>query len=472
MLPKPKNYAIWPSVILADTPTEMTIIPTERAFLFFEDQEYTLTFIPVNSDESYYKPFNRTVLTVKATNGVLRFQYTFAGEQEHLILLTQGERKLGEVVVYSLYEDLYKLTPLKGDLHSHSYRSDGRRDPVALAGHYREQGYDFFALTDHNRYYPGQEIVDGYKDVKLGITILPGEEVHTPGSVVHIVHVGGESSVTELYVKDIDGYKETIANEYLEKVPPEIPEGFKERYAAATWATEHIHQVGGLAIFPHPFWRPGASRAFNVCDAYSNILLKSGMFDAYELIGGMKWEGNNRSVALWSDLRANGLKVPVVGSSDVHATEKAEDFPYLYTICFAENNDNTSIVKAVKEMNTVAVESTGYEYNYQYRCHSNSLRLVSYAHFLLHYYFPLRQRICQGEGVAMRAYAMGEASAALIELQVELSKSFSNRFFGKEPPVLPSAEILDFESRWRQRQLEGPLTKGSTVYAPPISRQL
>ena len=76
------------------------------------------------------------------------------------------EKVLQKFNVFSVGEDLYGLTPLKGDLHSHSYRSDGKRDPADLAGHFREQGYDFLALTDHNRYYPGGEIDDVFKDVK------------------------------------------------------------------------------------------------------------------------------------------------------------------------------------------------------------------------------------------------------------------------------------------------------------------
>ena len=35
MLPTPRNYAIYPSVVPADTPVEMTIVPVERSFLFF-----------------------------------------------------------------------------------------------------------------------------------------------------------------------------------------------------------------------------------------------------------------------------------------------------------------------------------------------------------------------------------------------------------------------------------------------------
>lgn len=471
MLPMPKNYAIWPSVIPADVESEMTIVPCEKAFLLVEDREYSITIVPVNGDEpSYYVPSCRETLTLIAHGGELRFRYTFAGEQEHLIILEQGESKLQEFVVFSLYEDLYSLRPMKGDLHGHSYRSDGRRDPAALAGHYREQGYDFFALTDHNRYYPGGEVDETYAGVQLGLTHIAGEELHAPGSVVHIVHVGGAKSAADLYVHDRENFERDV-EEYKARVPKDVPEKYLERYAKAMWATDHIHEAGGLAIFPHPYWRPGKSRVYNVCDELACLLLKSGMFDAYELLGGMGQAGNNRSVALWGELRADGLKIPVVGSSDVHGLEKSATFPHVFTICFAKSADSEEIMDAVRSGNCVAVEATGDEYARHYRCYG-SLRLVTYAQYLLNHYFPEQQRRCQGEGVAMRAYAMGEAAKELIELQVMQSEDYRLRFFGRKAPNLPNEEIIEFEDRWRKVHCEGPLTKGSGLDAPPVTRQI
>ena len=37
----------------------------------------------------------------------------------------------------------------KGNLHTHSMRSDGALEPEAVIAAYREHGYDFLALTDH-----------------------------------------------------------------------------------------------------------------------------------------------------------------------------------------------------------------------------------------------------------------------------------------------------------------------------------
>lgn len=472
MLPTPNNYAVWPSLVPAGKETEMIIAPAERAFLLREGEEYDLTIYPVNGDEpDYYAPSAAAALKAVAHDGVLRFTYAFKGETEHLIILSQEDKKLQELAVYSLNEDLYGLLPLKGDFHGHSYRSDGRRDPAALAGHYREQGYDFFSLTDHNRFYPGSEVDEVYDGVKTGFTRVRGEEVHAPTSIVHIVHVGGTESVTETYVLDRERYEAEVA-EYEKKVPADVPAQYAFRYARAMWATDRIHAAGGVAIFPHPYWRPGKSRMHNVCDEFAAILLKSGMFDAYELVGGMGQVGNNRSIALWGELRAQGLKIPVVGSSDVHKIEKSIEFPHLFTICFAQKNANDEIIAALKKGLTVAVEAVGDEYDRQYRCYGD-LRLVSYAQFLLKYYFPNLQRLSQGEGVMMRAYAMNEVPAAVVEGMAQACNDYRARFMGCKAPVLPDADMIAFENKWREVQLtRGPITKGGQVYTDVVTRQI
>ena len=465
MLPTPQTFSIYPSVIPADKTTLMTIVPNEKAFIIQDGKEYQIKVIAVNSDENYYAPETHKIYDVTAHDGILTFEHHFEGEQEHTVLLIREEKVRQTFTVYSLYEDLYSLKPLKGDLHSHSCRSDATRDAAAQFGHYREHGFDFAALTDHNRYYPGQEYDEAFEGINTGITRVMGEEVHCPGSVLHTVHVGGKESIANRYIHNREQYEADVA-EYMKKVPENIPEKYKSRYAKAMWLTDAIHEVGGLAIFAHPYWKPGSSKMYNVCDEFAKILLMSGMFDAYELVGGMGQIGISRSIALWSELRAEGLKISVVGSSDQHTLENST-FNHYFTVCFATENTNDAIISAVKNGLSVAVEATGDGYARQNRCYG-SLRLVSYAHFLLNNYFPKLQRLGEGVGVAMRAYYMEDADASLIESQAALLEKFSARFFGKMPPVLPTESMMTFENKWREVQLtQGPLTRGSSVDATP-----
>lgn len=102
-----------------------------------------------------------------------------------------------------------------------------------------------------------------FAGVHTGIRRIPGKEVHTPDSVVHIVHIGGKSSVTEMYLKEREGYEHAV-DRYIKKIPTHVPQQYHRCYAMSMWGTNRIHEVGGPAIFPHPFWRPGKSRVYNV----------------------------------------------------------------------------------------------------------------------------------------------------------------------------------------------------------------
>ena len=113
----------------------------------------------------------------------------------------------------------------------------------------------------------------------------------------------------------------------------------------------------------------------------------------------------------------------------------------------------------------------GEGYERRYFCYG-SLRLVSYAQFLLQNYFPKTERLAAGEGCAMRAYAMGEAPASLVELSAAQTRRFSERYFGRSAPSLPSKELRAFEEKWRERQLAGPITKGSAVDSATVTRQI
>jgi predicted metal-dependent phosphoesterase TrpH len=470
MLPTTIKYQVTPSVLPVNKESEIKIVPTERAFIFFEGAKYRLHVICADDDEvNYFTPTTKHTLELIAHDGILSFKYIFDREQEYLLILERDDNKLAEFFVYALDQDLYGMIPLRGDLHAHSYRSDGKRDPAALAGHFREQGYDFFALTDHNRYYPGEELEDAYRGVKLGITHISGEEVHAPGCMVHTVHVGGRSSVAALYVNDLENYKKE-AEDYISRVPDSIPEKYRERYAKLMWVTDHIHAAGGLAIFPHPYWKPG-SRVFNVQEDFARIILKSGMYDAYELIGGMGQVGVNFSVNLRAELLAEGVRFPSVGSSDVHGIAASATFPHYFTVCFAASGSQDDILSAIKSGSCVAVEAEGDEYARRYRCYGD-LRLVYYAQFLLNNYFPNLQRICAGEGIAMRNYLMGVSPASLIESCAEQTSYYKDVFFGLREPVLPTTEILDFEDKWREVQLAGPVTKGSAAHSEKHNRQI
>lgn len=82
----------------------------------------------------------------------------------------------------------------RGNLHTHSTRSDGVLPPEEVCRRYQAEGYDFLALTDHfiGRY--GYPIVDTVPMRGAGFTTILGAELHSGsmanGELWHILAVG------------------------------------------------------------------------------------------------------------------------------------------------------------------------------------------------------------------------------------------------------------------------------------------
>lgn len=69
------------------------------------------------------------------------------------------------------------LTWLAGDLHAHTFHSDGVMSVAELAAHAVDRGLDFVAVTDHNTV--SHHAFLGPASARYGVTLLPGQEVTT-----------------------------------------------------------------------------------------------------------------------------------------------------------------------------------------------------------------------------------------------------------------------------------------------------
>jgi len=83
---------------------------------------------------------------------------------------------------------------LKGNLHTHSTLSDGKRSAEAVCATYAAAGYDFLALTDHFLAEYDFPIADTRRFRRSHFTTLLGAEVHAPqtsqGETWHMLAVG------------------------------------------------------------------------------------------------------------------------------------------------------------------------------------------------------------------------------------------------------------------------------------------
>lgn len=104
----------------------------------------------------------------------------------------------------------------KGNTHTHTLNSDGDTSPDEVARWYREHGYHFLVLTDHN-FLTSVDGLNALMGADEQFLILPGEEVtdrlgstplHINGLLVErLVAPQGGSSVSEIIQRDVDAIR-------------------------------------------------------------------------------------------------------------------------------------------------------------------------------------------------------------------------------------------------------------------------
>jgi hypothetical protein len=415
-------YDVTPKVVPADRKTVVEIRPRYGHVRFDDSAEYSVRYVPTEEialRSGWSAKDDRRA--VKPEGGVLRIEQYFEGEQEHVLLLERrvvdrspagllellgkgGDNRtaVADFRVYSVAPDLFARRPFKGDLHMHSYHSDGKESPAYVAGACRRIGMDFMAVTDHRKYAPSLEAQKAYEGVELDLRIFPGEEVHPPEDPVHIINFGGRFSINELFA-DKDAFRRTI-DEAAARLP-ELPPGVdRYEYASTVWCFDKIREAGGLGIFCHPFWF--TESRYSPAGALTAHLFKTQPFDAYEVIGGyqdFEFDSNTLQAAWYHDQRALGRHIPIVGVSDAHGCENRERglFGWYYTIVFARSTDLADLVESIKDLWSVAIEAVPGDRPRPV----GPMRLVKYALFLLREILPQHDELCVEEGRLMLAHA-------------------------------------------------------------------
>lgn len=396
------NYELFPIVVPADQVAKITIRPLHGHSRRFDQR---MKLFHTGSDWLGGEGGEEVAFTLE--NGCLVAELRFPGEQEHTLMVKDGDQQVGDFRVYSLAEDLFPLTPWKGDFHLHSDRSDGKEEPAYVAAAGRRIGMDFLALTDHHKYEPSLEAIEKFKDVAADLRIYPGEEVHPPDNPVHIVNFGGSFGVNKLFADDKETYLKEVAE--LQATMPDLPAGADaHRAASSEWCFRKIDAAGGVGVFCHPFWFWNSR--YYISPALSDYLLEHGSMTAVELIGGYyKWQLSNNLQTAWFFEHEASRRVPVVGASDAHGCERELLFGWYYTIVFAETAALPDLKRNIQARRSLAVEELKDETPRLY----GQFRLVKYAQFLAREYFPLHDRLCREEGELMLKHLAGDAQAAM-----------------------------------------------------------
>lgn len=438
------NYTVLPSVVRADEVTRIRIKPLGENGTFKKDLTYKVAFRAVDTACRHFGALPTDTYEITPDeDGCLSVEHYFAGEQKHVIFLTRpdedmrsmyyeinnhrgrfGENASVELAVYSLKSDLYGMKCYKGEVHCHTCESDGIQDAIHTVGNYRNAGYDFMAITDHFTSYASEKAMRVFAEAPVSMTLMLGEEVHVPIERIHAVHLGGRESINDYFRNHRD---EAFARVAEIEAGLDLPETIdKNDYAWRVFIAEKAREFGGLSILAHPFWV--WSSVYFVAPAAAEQLMRDGIYDALDL----RDDDMEAAVALWADLRADGVKIPIVGSTDSHRS--IPDNPQYaakggYTLVFAPDRSKEAIMEAVRADRSLCV-STKSSQEFVY----GSYRLVKFARFLLDNYFPVHSKLCWGQGTVMAEYPVnGEADEKLVSILGMLnarSDAFEREFYG------------------------------------------
>jgi hypothetical protein len=176
----------------------------------------------------------------------------------------------------------------RGSIHTHTTRSDGHQSPREVATWYRDHGYQFVAITDHNVLVDPGELADLEGP---GFALVPGEEIsHTVGSTpVHVL---------------------ALCVDHL------IPGGrFDTPLQALGTGLDAVRAQNGFAVVNHPnfSWAFGITDLLPLTGAYA-LEIWSGHPAVYSLGDGTRPSHET----MWDELLTRGRRVTAVAVDDVH----------------------------------------------------------------------------------------------------------------------------------------------------------
>ena len=183
---------------------------------------------------------------------------------------------------------------LKGGLHCHTTRSDGRGTPEEVIRLHYENGYDFLALTDH-RYY---NYINFAPDVP--ITIIPGMDYDNTFErgkgfrCVHTVCIGPAK-------EDGNGYEQ---DERLESGKAKNQEEYQPYL-------DEIHAKNNLTVYCHPEWSSTPARYFEKLEGnFAMEIWNSGCVQEDDM---------DADAAYWDEILGQGKLIYGVATDDGHA---------------------------------------------------------------------------------------------------------------------------------------------------------
>ena len=192
-----------------------------------------------------------------------------------------------------MYTDQFGKNWFKGNLHTHTTNSDGRKKPEDVIALYKANGYDFLALTEHWKLSSGGMTEDG-------LLLLSGIEYNINGSdvlagVFHILALG----------------------------MTEDPQLCRDPEPSAQDIIDAIHKKDGLAVLAHPAWSMETAEQIL---PLNNI----DMTEIYNSVSQLPHNCRPYSGEVIDQLAARGKFLPCSAADDSHFYDGEECLSYIW----------------------------------------------------------------------------------------------------------------------------------------------
>lgn len=219
-----------------------------------------------------------------------------------MFINTKKVEIMQDIKIISPYSSIKNGSWLKGNTHTHSTKSDGKLDQQKVIEIYCKLGYDFLAISDHDK-------MSNYKGIDdFGLTLLPANEITGNGSHVH--HLGSWGKINAIWDR------QEVIND--------------------------INNNGGISVLNHPNWL-GEYNHFSIED-----LSKLKNYIGIEIFnyGCVHNKGSAYALDKWDQILAMGKYVLGFATDDAHAEiEMGGGWINVYS----ESNSEDSILRSIKK---------------------------------------------------------------------------------------------------------------------------
>lgn len=230
-----------------------------------------------------------------------------------LMLVKGGVGLMDRKKIFPRYKSVYK-----GNLHTHTTRSDGSYSLETIINGYKKNGYQFLCISDHINYYKSH-IEDNEEFI-----ILDGMEGEVEDNGYHIHAIADYSVPVKERIKSNEIYNVQSGQSVQETI-------------------DEYNEQGNICIINHPRWTKIKYKELDDLNHYVGIEIYNTNCDRESLTG--------NAVDYWDYLLQRGKKVFGFASDDGHADDIDREIKEYYGgwICVSSDKlGQKDIVNSIK----------------------------------------------------------------------------------------------------------------------------